>query len=69
MRYVIDRFEGELAVCEREDRAMVTLPRAELPPGCREGDALEKTEHGFACADNSDARERIREKLRRLMEK
>ena len=39
-RCIIDRFEGELAVCECDDRTMFTLPRAQLPAAAREGDCL-----------------------------
>lgn len=40
MHVVIDRFEGEFAVCEREDRTMVNIPRTKVPAGAREGDVL-----------------------------
>lgn len=69
MRYVIDRFEGNLAVCEREDRTMETLPRSVLPDGCREGSALERTEDGLVLLDNEADRARIRRKMERLFGK
>jgi len=37
---IIDRFEGEMAVCEKPDRTMLSLPRAGLPPDAREGDVV-----------------------------
>lgn len=40
MRYIIDRFEGEFAVCELEDMSMVNIPRKALPPDAREGDSI-----------------------------
>lgn len=40
IRLVIDRFEGTMAVCERDDRSMVNVPRADLPPLAQEGDVL-----------------------------
>jgi hypothetical protein len=40
MRVVIDRFEGEYAVCEREDRTMINIVRKNLPKGVKEGDVL-----------------------------
>ncbi len=40
MRVTIDRFEGEFAVCEREDRTMINIPRSRLPRRAREGDIL-----------------------------
>jgi hypothetical protein len=39
-RLIIDRFEGELAVCEKSDRTLVNIPRSRLPSGTREGDVL-----------------------------
>ena len=40
MVVVIDRFEGLLAVCEKEDRTMINIKRALLPIGAKEGDVL-----------------------------
>jgi hypothetical protein len=37
---VIDRFEGDFAVCERDDRTMVNIARGKLPAGAKEGDVL-----------------------------
>jgi len=39
-RVSIDRFEGDLAVCEREDCTMIDIPRASLPKGVRAGNIL-----------------------------
>jgi hypothetical protein len=40
MRVIIDRFEGDYAVCEREDRKMINIEKRRLPEGVKEGDAL-----------------------------
>jgi hypothetical protein len=40
MRVIIDRFEGNFAVCEKEDRKMLNIKRDKLPPDAKEGDAL-----------------------------
>jgi len=40
MRVIIDRFEGDFAVCEKEDRTMLNIKREKLPPAAKEGDAL-----------------------------
>ncbi len=40
MHYIIDRFEGSLAICEAEDQTMVTIERSKLPPEALEGDCL-----------------------------
>ena len=39
---IIDRFEGEYAVVET-DKGMINIPRADLPTGAKEGDALKLT--------------------------
>ena len=38
--WIVDRFEGDLAVLERALHATLTLPRSLLPAGTREGDVL-----------------------------
>jgi len=40
MRAVIDRFEGDFAVCEKEDRTMLNVKRSKLPANAKEGDVL-----------------------------
>ncbi|MCL1951869.1 MAG: DUF3006 domain-containing protein [Oscillospiraceae bacterium] len=40
MQYIIDRIEGGLAVCEREDSALENIPLCQLPEGVREGSVL-----------------------------
>lgn len=37
---IIDRFEGEIAVCEQDDRSRIEIPRSELPENACEGDVL-----------------------------
>lgn len=40
MKVVIDRFEGDYAVCEKEDREMIDIKRHCLPKEAKEGDVL-----------------------------
>ena len=40
MRVVIDRFEGDYAVCEKEDRTMMNIHKSKLPTGVKEGNVL-----------------------------
>jgi hypothetical protein len=40
MRVIIDRFEGDFAVCEKEDRIMLNVKRDKLPADVKEGDVL-----------------------------
>ncbi|MBQ7288536.1 MAG: DUF3006 domain-containing protein [Clostridia bacterium] len=57
---VIDRFEGEFALCEM-DGLMVQVPRSCLPADVGEGTALQ-----FVKIDNSADRKRIAQKQNRL---
>jgi|WetSurMetagenome_2_1015567.scaffolds.fasta_scaffold142743_2 hypothetical protein len=40
MKVIIDRFEGNMAVCEKPDRTMMNIPRTKLSPLAKEGDVL-----------------------------
>jgi hypothetical protein len=40
MLLVIDRFEGDFAVCEKDDKTMVDIERVKLPLTAKEGDVI-----------------------------
>jgi len=40
MKVIIDRFEGDYAVCEKPDRTMVNIQKDRLPADVSEGDVL-----------------------------
>jgi len=40
MKAIIDRFEGNYAVCESEDGKMFNLSRSKLPSAASEGDVI-----------------------------
>lgn len=40
MKVIIDRFEGEYAVCEKEDLEMIDIEIKRLPAYAKEGDVL-----------------------------
>lgn len=40
MKVIIDRFEGDFAVCEKEDKNMIDIERSKIPAEAKEGDAL-----------------------------
>ena len=64
----IDRIEGDVAVCERDDGSFANVPLADLPNGVREGSVL-RSEGGSWVEDASeqaDRKERIEGKMRRL---
>ena len=39
-KYIIDRFEGEYAVCERDDLKYINILINEIPEEAKEGDIL-----------------------------
>ncbi|HEY5556308.1 DUF3006 domain-containing protein, partial [Acetobacterium sp.] len=43
MKVIIDRFEGNFAVCEKEDRKMIDIERNKIPSSAKEGDVLDIT--------------------------
>ena len=67
MRYSIDRVEGGLAVCEREDGALEHVALGELPEGAREGSVLRRDCAGAWTLDPEAEQER-RAKLYRMQE-
>lgn len=40
MEVIIDRFEGDFAVCEKPNREMMDIHKEKLPPDVKEGDVL-----------------------------
>lgn len=40
MRVIIDRFEGDYAICQKEDESMTDIPKDKLPKNVKEGDIL-----------------------------
>ncbi|MEA4960434.1 hypothetical protein SDC9_174320 [bioreactor metagenome] len=67
MRYIIiDRFEGDYAVCEDENKEIVSIERARMPAEAKEGDVLVIHE-GEICLDIDETIKR-KEHIRRLMD-
>lgn len=61
MKVTIDRFEGDYAVVELENRDMADLPKALVPLGAKEGDILEIT-------IDEDETESRRQRIERMTE-
>lgn len=40
MKVIIDRFEGNYAVCEEENKKMINIEKIKIPANAREGDVL-----------------------------
>lgn len=67
MRVIIDRFEGDYAVIETEEKAMKKIRRSEVPNAVQEGDVL-------VCTDNKwivdlEATQRRKEQIAALAAK
>ncbi len=69
MKYIVDRIEGEYAVCEAEDMSMHNISLSQLPLGLKEGSRL-IFENGLYIDDdkNADRRERINDLINKLWE-
>lgn len=64
MRYTVDRIEGDIAVCEDDNRKMTEIPIKELPEGVKEGMCLAFVEgKGWAVMEEADRSTRIRNKM------
>jgi hypothetical protein len=67
---IIDRFEGDKAVCEGSNRKMFTFPRSALPPEAREGDVIvlagreARIDRDATDARKKAAEERLRKSLK-----
>ena len=67
MRMVIDRFEGDYAVCERDDRTMLNINKNKLPAEAKEGDVL--IVDGDAISIDLMETSKRKEQANKLMEK
>ncbi len=57
MKVIIDRFEGEYAVCEKENMEMIDIEIKNLPDHAKEGDVL-IIENGDIKIDISETKNR-----------
>lgn len=67
MKYIIDRLEEGLAICETELRKRISIPVDHLPEGLKEGDVL-KEEKGIFCLDPEETEKRRRDLKKKLMD-
>ena len=58
MKVIIDRFEGNFAVCETENKEMMNIERSQLPEGAKEGDVLLMNSAGNIRIDAKETAER-----------
>ena len=67
MKLVIDRLEGEYAVCEEcETKEIINLDRTIFPTGIKSGDLVEFIDGIITILPNDEIEERIKEKMNRL---
>ena len=66
MRVIVDRFEGDYAVCEKDDRTMINIERKRLPVGVKDGDVL-VLDAGSIRIDGSETARR-RQQAKKLMD-
>jgi hypothetical protein len=65
MKYIIDRFEGDLAVCEDAEMNRIEISRTLLPEGAREGSAVAADENGvYRLIDDTERVSRIADKMK-----
>jgi len=60
MKFIIDRFEGDFALCEIENGKTVSIPKLILPAQAAEGDVISVT-------IDTDETKRRKEKIEGLM--
>lgn len=68
MKVIIDRFEGDYAVCETENKEYINISKSELPQGIKEGDVLNCINDKW-CIDTiatKERKEKIKNKLNSL---
>ena len=68
MKVIMDRWEGDLAVCRGEAGEMLDIPRSRMPSDAEPGVTLTVSEDSVSVdwADTHARRKRIAEKRRRL---
>lgn len=67
MKYIIDRLEEGIAVCENELKKLISIPKGLLPDGLKEGDVLEEQEGRFL-RDEQGTEARRKEMRKKLMD-
>lgn len=60
MKVTIDRFEGNYAVCENENREILNIERNTLPKAAKEGDVL-NIENNLITIDITETEKRKQE--------
>jgi len=59
MGFVIDRFEGEFALCEKDNGEVELIVRESLPEDAAEGDVLTEDGEGGCITDPAEKEQRL----------
>jgi len=65
MKAIIDRFEGDFAICELEDKSMINIEKDKLPNNAKEGSVLNVQGNNITF-DETETKER-NERIKKLM--
>lgn len=70
MKVIVDRIEGTVAVCEKEDRSTTTIELDKLPAGVQAGDVvvIEGDTSYIDNAGTADRKQRINELTKDMWE-
>ncbi|MBQ7066967.1 MAG: DUF3006 domain-containing protein [Lachnospiraceae bacterium] len=66
---VIDRFEENIAICQKEDKTLVKIPKYKLPLQIKEGDFITTDSKGvyvIAKEKTEEKKQEIHERFHRL---
>ncbi len=63
MNFTIDRFEGNYAIVELENRKMLNVPREILPVNAKEGDIISLSIDGKSTKERKDNISKLMEDL------
>lgn len=64
-KLIIDRFEGNYAICEDEERGTFAIEIVDLPKEIREGSVLNISDSGIISIDKKETDDR-REKIKNM---
>ena len=66
MKVIIDRFEGDYAICEMPGRKMINIERNKIPANSKEGDAIYIGETGSQI--DAEETNKLKENIEKLMD-
>ena len=66
MKVSIDRFEGEIAVCEQDNGEILNIEKSRLPENAKEGDVLD-IDDDMITIDHDETKQR-KEQIEKLVD-